>query len=95
MFKPNIGQTDRIVRIIAGVVLIALGVLTPGAMWVAVVGLIPLFSGLIGFCALAGMMKCCCKKSCGTSNADGTEKKSCGCGSGGCCSETPPAPPAA
>ena len=93
MFKPNIGQIDRLVRIIAGVILIALGVLTPNALWVAFAGAIALFSGLFGFCLAVGVANCCCKKMC--KSGDG-EKKSCGCASSGCGSESspPPAPPA-
>ena len=89
MFKPNIGRLDRIVRIVAGVILIALGVLTPGAMWVAYAGLVPLFSGVFGICLAVCAANCCCKKL--DKTASGAETvKSCGCGSGGCGSEAPP-----
>ena len=91
MFKPNIGQIDRLVRIIAGVILIALGVLTPNALWVAFAGAIALFSGLFGFCLAVGVANCCCKQ---MGKSDDGQKKSCCCGSGGCSSEPPPAPPA-
>ena len=45
----NVGSIDRILRIIVGVVLIALvfvGPQTPGG-WI---GIVPLFTGLIGWC---------------------------------------------
>ena len=46
----NVGQTDRIVRILLGVVFIALG-LYFGSWWGAI-GLIPLVTGLVNWCPL-------------------------------------------
>lgn len=92
MFKPNIGKLDRIVRIVAGVILIALGVLTPGAMWVAYAGLVPLFSGVFGICLVLCAANCCGKKP--DQHLEGTDAvKSCGCGPCGCGNKT--SPPAA
>ncbi len=55
MFKQNIGTVDRAVRIALGIVLAAIGMLvlkgTAGTV-VSVVALIPLITGVVGFCPL-------------------------------------------
>lgn len=51
MFKVNEGNTDRIVRIILGIVLIVLGLAT-SQLLLAIVGLVPLLTGLSGFCLI-------------------------------------------
>jgi hypothetical protein len=63
--KSNVGGWDRNIRIVLGIVLIALGVLgvIPG-MWVLVayiIGVIALLTGVIRFCplnALLGINSC-------------------------------------
>mgnify|MGYP005828446343 CR=1 FL=1 len=52
--KANVGGMDKIVRIVLGVVLIAAGALGLGGLpwWVAIIGLIPLGTALVGFCPL-------------------------------------------
>lgn len=52
--KVNVGSTDRILRVIAGTVILAAGVYF-GSWWGAV-GLIPLFTGLFRFCPLYTML---------------------------------------
>lgn len=55
MLKPNEGKTDRIVRIVLGVILLGLSLfsLTGIAHIVAgIVGAIALITGTIGFCGL-------------------------------------------
>ena len=55
MLTQNVGGLDRIVRIVLGLVLIAVGfaVLSgTGGTIVGLVGLIPLVTGLIGWCPL-------------------------------------------
>ena len=52
--KINVGSTDRMLRVIAGIVIIAAGVYF-GSWWGAV-GLIPLFTGLFRFCPLYTML---------------------------------------
>lgn len=59
----NEGTTDRIIRVVVGVVIIvAFAVFLPGAYkWWAAVGLVPLISGITGFCGLytlLGMNTC-------------------------------------
>ena len=48
--KTNVGATDKIIRIVAGIVLIIMGILY-SKIWI-IIGLIPLITGLIGFCPL-------------------------------------------
>ena len=47
----NEGTVDRVIRIVVGLGLLSLTVVGPKAMW-GLVGLIPLVTGLIGFCPL-------------------------------------------
>ena len=87
MPKQNISQLDRIVRVIAGVALIGIGVTTKGALWVALIGLIPLISGLTGFCFVAHLCKCkasqCSSKQddCCSTEISETKTHGCGCSS--------------
>jgi hypothetical protein len=48
--KANVGQPDKIIRIILGVALIAWA-LTGGPVW-AWIGVVPLATGLFSFCPL-------------------------------------------
>ncbi|MGO2018968.1 MAG: YgaP family membrane protein [Psychrobacter sp.] len=50
----NVGSTDRTLRIIAGVVIIAVGFYYQS--WWGVVGLVPLLTGLFRFCPLYKML---------------------------------------
>jgi hypothetical protein len=60
--KLNVGGIDRVLRIAAGVALLALVfVLDGGARWLGLVGLVPLATGLAGYCpayALFGLSTC-------------------------------------
>lgn len=49
MFKPNIGTTDRVVRIVAGLGLLAIAFVGPQTPW-GYLGLVPLLTGIVGFC---------------------------------------------
>lgn len=67
MLKSNVGTVDRGIRILAGVVLIALFFFYPDASWryFALIGVIPLFTGLFGTCPLYsvfGISTCPVKK---------------------------------
>jgi hypothetical protein len=67
MFKNNVGGLDRGVRIIAGLVLLALFFIYPDASWryFALIGIVPLFTGLFGTCPLysiIGLSTCPVKK---------------------------------
>ncbi|MFO1466172.1 MAG: DUF2892 domain-containing protein [Steroidobacteraceae bacterium] len=62
--KMNVGGIDRPVRIIAGVVLIALAATHTIGLW-GWIGIIPLATGLAGFCpayTLLGLNTCPLKK---------------------------------
>ncbi|HSP86354.1 MAG TPA: DUF2892 domain-containing protein [Psychrobacter sp.] len=52
--KMNVGSTERLLRIIAGVVIIGLGMYY-GSWW-GVIGLVPLLTGLFRFCPLYSML---------------------------------------
>jgi hypothetical protein len=47
--NKNVGGIDRILRIIAGIVLIALAVTGTVGVW-GYVGVVPLLTGVIGWC---------------------------------------------
>lgn len=47
----NIGTLDRIVRIVLGIVLVALVFVGPETRW-GWLGLVPLITGVVGFCPL-------------------------------------------
>ena len=50
----NIGSTERLLRISAGVVIIGLGLYFQS--WRGVIGLVPLLTGLFRFCPLYKML---------------------------------------
>jgi hypothetical protein len=49
--KANVGGIDRILRIVVGLALVAWAALLGGPVW-AWVGLVPLATGVVGFCPL-------------------------------------------
>jgi len=62
--KANVGGIDRIMRIVAGLVLIGLAVAGIGAPWTWV-GVIPLVTGVFSFCPfypLLGINSCPMRK---------------------------------
>ena len=51
--KQNVGKVDRWIRIVVGVLVLSLLVFVSGpARWFGLLGLIPLITGLFGFCPL-------------------------------------------
>jgi hypothetical protein len=48
--KKNEGELDRIIRVVIGLIIIALGILNES--WWGLVGLLPLFTGIAGRCLL-------------------------------------------
>ena len=64
--QKNLGTVDRVVRIIAGVVLlliVSLAFVGPGSGWafLGLLGLFPLVAGIVGYCppyALLGINTC-------------------------------------
>ena len=49
--KSNVGGIDRILRIVVGIVLIALAA-TGTVVWWGWLGVVPLLTGLVSFCPL-------------------------------------------
>lgn len=54
MFTTNEGGLDRAIRLLAGIVLLALFFMYPQASWRywTLIGIIPLATGLVGWCPL-------------------------------------------
>jgi len=52
--KANVGGTDKIVRYIGGIVIIALGFYFKS--WWGVVGIVPIITGLVNFCPFYSLM---------------------------------------
>lgn len=60
MFKTNEGTLDRALRVVAGLVLIALVFVGPQTPW-GWIGIVPLLTGLAGWCpvyTLLGIRTC-------------------------------------
>ena len=51
----NESSIDRVLRIFLGIVVLSLVVVGPKSMW-GLLGLVPLFTGLVGFCPLYRML---------------------------------------
>jgi Protein of unknown function (DUF2892) len=53
----NVGGIDRGVRIVAGIGLLGLVFLLEGsARWLGLIGIVPLATGLVGYCPLYSLM---------------------------------------
>ena len=50
----NVGSVDRIVRIVAGIAIITAGVVYRS--WWGIVGLLPLITGILGFCGVYAVL---------------------------------------
>ncbi len=48
--KANLGGTDRVIRIVLGVVILIAGYVFKS--WWGLIGLVPLITGIIGWCPL-------------------------------------------
>lgn len=62
--KVNVGQTDKILRILVGMGLLSLAFMGPKTAF-GYIGLIPLITGLVNYCPLysvLGMNTCSAKK---------------------------------
>jgi hypothetical protein len=57
----NESSTDRIIRVVLGILLLALGwggVVTGGwGLFLKIVGFIPLLTGIVGYCAIYALFK--------------------------------------
>lgn len=55
MFKVNVGSIDRLLRIVLGIVLLALVFVGPKTMW-GLIGIVPLVTGLFRTCPLYSIL---------------------------------------
>ncbi len=55
MFKVNVGAIDRLLRIVLGIVLLALVFIGPKTPW-GLIGIIPLVTGLLRTCPLYSLL---------------------------------------
>ncbi|MEP6869157.1 MAG: DUF2892 domain-containing protein [Novosphingobium sp.] len=55
MFSTNVGSADRVLRIVVGIVLIALVFVGPRTQW-GWLGLIPLLTGFLRTCPLYSLL---------------------------------------
>jgi hypothetical protein len=55
MFKSNVGSTDRMLRIILGIILLAMVFVGPKTPW-GWLGLVPLMTGLLTTCPLYSIL---------------------------------------
>lgn len=55
MFKVNVGGVDRILRIVVGLVLLALVMVGPKTLW-GLLGVVPLVTGLFRTCPLYSLL---------------------------------------
>ena len=54
----NVGTVDKVVRVIIGLVLLALlFVLDGGIRWIGLIGLVPILTALFGYCPLYTLFK--------------------------------------
>lgn len=58
--KQNVGNIERVVRIVAGLGILSLTMIGPQSLW-GLLGIVPLLTGLVGWCppyALLGINTC-------------------------------------
>ena len=61
--KQNVGNVDRWIRILLGVVLLSLLVFLNGPIrWIGLIGLIPLVTGILNFCPIYALLGISTKK---------------------------------
>lgn len=64
--NTNIGTVDRLIRVVVGLALLSLlFVLDGNIRWVGLIGLVPLFTALIGWCPAYTLLRidtCCGRK---------------------------------
>ncbi len=59
----NVGRIDQIIRVIIGIGVLSLLLILPGdARWWGLVGLIPLVTGIIGYCPLYSLLRISTRK---------------------------------
>ena len=74
--KPNMSMGERIIRVVIGIAIIAWGIVAKN--WWGALGIVPLATGIIGWCGLYQIfnIKCCpsskMKKDGGSNSSDST-----------------------
>ena len=59
----NVGRIDQIIRTIIGIGVLSLLLILPGdAKWWGLIGLIPLVTGIIGYCPLYSLLRISTRK---------------------------------
>lgn len=49
--KENVGSTDKVIRVVAGLAILSLLFILEGnARWLGLIGLVPLLTAITGFC---------------------------------------------
>ena len=61
--KKNVGSIERAIRVIAGIAILSLAFVGPQSPW-AYLGIIPLATGLIGWCPLYTLLNISTCKTC-------------------------------
>lgn len=58
MFRTNVGTTDRIIRVVVGLALIAGFLLNPDGdwSWLFLIGIVPLVTGIVGSCPIYSLL---------------------------------------
>ncbi len=69
LMQKNVGQIDKIIRIVIGVAVIAVGVINQS--WWGAVGLVPLLTAFIGFCPLYTVLKISTGENCACNEKPG------------------------
>ena len=76
----NIGSGERVVRVVIGLAIIGWGLFAQN--WWGAIGILPLLTGVIGWCGLYQVMNKCCPFSKKEEGKKDDNSKSCGCGCG-------------
>lgn len=79
--QKNVGQTDKIIRLVVGVVLLALTLVLEGnARWLGLIGIVPIVTAVIGYCPAytilgikTGGCGSCCGGGCGSKKDGGAQ----------------------
>lgn len=59
MFAKNVGTVDRLIRIVAGIALLAFAIMAPAEIswkWVGYIGVIPLLTAIFSTCPLYSIL---------------------------------------
>lgn len=76
--QKKTGTVDRALRVVVGLAVLSLTVIGPQSLW-GLVGLVPLLTGLVGYCPLYTLVgaNTCCKDTKACCDTTAAAKKSC------------------